>query len=94
MRLRGIPNEEGLPRSEPGDTRGWALRSGARRNYELAPDVLAPAPDAAPKPAPAPKPPAGATPFAVAATDDAVIEPFAGVVPWTVTVSPGFSPLM
>ena len=30
---------------------------------------------------------------AVAATDEAVIEPFVGAVPWTVTVSPGFSPL-
>jgi hypothetical protein len=33
------------------------------------------------------------TPFAVAATDEAVIDPFFGVVPCTVTVSPGFSPL-
>jgi hypothetical protein len=33
------------------------------------------------------------TPAAVALTDDAVIEPSVGVVPWTVTVSPGFSAL-
>jgi hypothetical protein len=34
------------------------------------------------------------TPFAVAATDEAVIEPFFGVVPSTITVSPGFSALI
>jgi hypothetical protein len=40
-----------------------------------------------------PKPAVEVTPLAVADTEDAVIEPFDTLVPWTVTVSPGFSPL-
>ena len=49
-------------------------------------------PGVAPPPNP-PNPAVEVTPFAVAETDEAVIEPLVTFVPWTVTVSPGFSPL-
>ena len=54
------------------------------------PDRVAPLPNAPLNPPPGL---AELTPAAVALMDEAVIEPSVGVVPWTVTVSPGFSAL-